>query len=136
VGDTVHLAIERGARRFTLSVTVAERPEDPERFSFMVTPEKNLVAKLGILAVELDESVRKMLPKRRRADGVVVAARAGSASLEEAPLPGDVICALNSVSVRSLSELRSAAERLKPGDAVVPQVERKGQLLYLASPVE
>ena len=136
VGDTVRLGVQRGAQKLTIEVSVAERPEDPDRFALMVTPEKNTVPRLGILAIELGDEVRALLPRLRGEDGVVVAARAGGGSLEEGPQPGDVIYALNGVSIRSLAELRSAADRLKTGDAVVLQVERRGQLLFLASHVE
>jgi S1-C subfamily serine protease len=102
----------------------------------MVTPEKNLVPRLGILAIELDDAVRRLLPSLRGEDGVVVAARAPGAFPEGGPLPGDVIYALNGVSIRGLAELRAAAERMKPGDAVVLQVERKGQLHFAAFRLE
>lgn len=136
VGDTVKLGVQRGAQKLAIEVSVVERPEDPDRFEPMVTPEKNTVPRLGILAIELDDEVRALLPRLRGEDGVVVAARAGGGSLEDGPQPGDVIYSLNGVSVRSLAELRSAADRLKTGDAVVLQVERRGQLLFLASHVE
>ncbi len=136
VGDTVKLGVQRGGQKLAIEVSVVERPEDPDRFELMVTPEKNTVPRLGILAIELDDEVRALLPRLRGEDGVVVAARAGGGSLEDGPQPGDVIYSLNGVSVRSLAELRSAADRLKTGDAVVLQVERRGQLLFLASHVE
>ena len=136
VAEAVKLEILRGGQKQTVEVTVMERPEDPDRFQFMVTPEKNLVPRLGILAIELDDSVRKLLPALRGEDGVVVAARAPGISAEGGPLAGDVIYALNGVSIRGLGELRTAAESMKPGDAVVLQVERKGQLHLVAFRVE
>ncbi len=41
----------------------------------MVNPEDNLVTKLGILAIELNEKVADMLPELRHEYGLVVAAR-------------------------------------------------------------
>jgi serine protease Do len=136
VGDAVTLEVLRGAQKLTVEVAVMERPEDPDRFQFMVTPEKNLVPRLGILAIELDDAVRRLLPALRGEDGVVVAARAPGVAPEGGPLPGDVIYALNGITIRGLGELRVAAERMKSGDAVVLQVERKGQLRFLAFRVE
>jgi S1-C subfamily serine protease len=46
--------------------------------------------------------------------------------------PGDVIHAVDSVSVASLSELRRAAKDMKAGDAVVVQIERDGLFHYVA----
>ncbi len=136
VGDTVKLDIQRGSQKLAIEVNVVERTEDPGRFEVLVTPDKNLVPRLGILAIELDSDVRALLPKLRGEDGVVVAALTGGGSLEDGPQPEDVIYAFNGVTIRSLAELRTAAEKLKSGDPVVLQVERKGHLLFLASLVD
>ena len=82
-----------------------------------------------------DDEVAKLLPKLRGTEGILVAARAREGT-EEDLLPGDVIYAINGVSVRSLSELRTVVDRTKRGEALVFQVERKGQLLYLTQEVE
>ena len=50
--------------------------------------------------------------------------------------PGDLIHALNGASIKSVGELRPAVERLKVGDAAVLQVERDGELLYIAIRIE
>ena len=55
---------------------MVERPGDPDRFASQVTPEKNLIPRLGILGIELDDEVRKALPGLRGEAGVLVAARA------------------------------------------------------------
>jgi S1-C subfamily serine protease len=47
-----------------------------------------------------------------------------------------VIYAINGVSIRGLAELRSAVDKLAQGDAIVVQVERGGQLRYLAFEIE
>lgn len=136
LGETVDLEVLRDRQRRALSVVVTERPEDSDRFGSLVTPERNLVPRLGILGIELDADVVKLLPQIRGVEGVVVAARTGTAAPEGGPLPGDVIYALNGVSVRGLAELRSAAAKLKTGDPVVLQVERKGQLHFLSFEAE
>jgi len=46
--------------------------------------------------------------------------------------PGDVIHALNGKAVGSVAELKAAADRLKPNDAAVLQIERDGGLMYVA----
>jgi S1-C subfamily serine protease len=49
---------------------------------------------------------------------------------------GDVIYAVNRKPVTRLGELRTMIEGFKPGDPVVLQLERRGELLYLAFTVE
>ena len=134
-GTTVTVTVLRDGQRREVPVVVGEKPEDPERFVALVDAERNLIPRLGVLAVELDDETRKLLPKLRGPDGVLVAARAregGEADLAS----GDVIYAINGVSIRSLAELRTAVERTKRGDVLAFQVERKGHLQYLTQEVE
>jgi len=135
VGDTVTLGVRRGDVTLSLPVPVVERLEDPNRFAGLVTPERNLIPRLGILGIEIDASVARLLPSLRGEDGVVVASRAALAP-PDGPEAGDVIYSVNGVSIRGLSELRSAVAKLKEGDAIVLQVERGGQLRYLALEID
>jgi serine protease Do len=134
-GTTVNLTILRDGQPKEIPVVVGEKEEDPERFVALVDAEKNLIPRLGVLAMELDDDTRKILPKLRRDDGILVAARVREGT-EEDLTPGDVIYAINGVSVRSLSELRTVVERSKRGETLAFQVERKGHLLYLTQEVE
>jgi serine protease Do len=135
VGDVVSLGVRRDGATLNLSVPVVERSEDPDRFAGLVTPERNLIPRLGILGIEVDASLLKLLPTLRGEDGVVVASRAAFAS-PDGPEPGDVIYALNGVSIRGLAELRSALDKVPKGDAIVLQVERNGQLRFLAFEID
>jgi len=47
VGDHVILEIQRGEIDKIIKVEIRERPNDPGRFSDMVSPERNLIPKLG-----------------------------------------------------------------------------------------
>jgi S1-C subfamily serine protease len=49
---------------------------------------------------------------------------------------GDVIHSLNRTLVESVEQLRSAMAQLKPGQAAVLQIERRGQFQYLAFEVK
>ena len=136
-GETVTLSVRRGQQSLDVPVQVVERPEDPDRFLSLVTPERNLVPRLGVLALELDDDLRRTLGPLRGAEGVLVAARSGgSPGAEDDLRPGDVIYAVNGVSVRGLAELRSAVTRVAPGDALVLHVERAGKLVYVAVETE
>jgi serine protease Do len=131
-GDTVTLSVRRGPLSLEVPVRVVERPEDPDRFLTLVSPEKNLVPRLGVLAVELDDDLRRSVGPLRGHDGVLVAARSGDLPGTDDDLrPGDVVYAVNGVSVKGLAELRSAVTRPSPGEPLVLHVERAGRLLYV-----
>jgi serine protease Do len=136
-GETVTLSVRRGAESLDVPVQVVERPEDPDRFLSLVTPERNLVPRLGVLALELDDDLRRALGSLRGPEGVLVAARAGGAPGTDDDLrAGDVVRAVNGVSVRGLAELRSAVGRPAPGEPVVLHVERGGKLIYVVVETE
>jgi serine protease Do len=137
LGDVVTLEAVRNGGRLRFEVTVLERPKDPDRFTSLVTPERNLVPRLGVLALELDEDLLRMAGPLRGREGVLVAARAGGGSGSEDDLrPGDVIYAVDGVSVRGLGELRQAVGRPAKGEALVFHVEREGQLVYVVVEIE
>jgi len=116
---------------------VLERPQDPDRILSQVSGEKNLVAKLGILAVDLNEQVTPLLPSLRKLSGVVVAGVVTEiASQADSFAPGDVIYTVNNANVRSLEELKTAVESVKSGEPVAIQVERLGQLRFLLFEIE
>jgi serine protease Do len=136
-GQPVTLDVLRGADRLTLRVEVSERPGDPERFAALVTPERNVVAPLGILAVDVDEGLLRLLPPLRAQAGVLVASAAPDAPAWRDPLlPGDVIYTLNQEPVPTLVRLRELLAARPAGRPVVLHVERAGELRYLAFELE
>jgi serine protease Do len=137
VGDKVSLEVLRGTDRMTMDVAVTAQDDDPQRFADLVNPEKNLIPKLGILGVEINRKLAPMLPDLRKQYGIVVAARAAeSEGLDVDLRPGDVIYAINNEPTSTIAALSGALGQLKSGDAVVLQVERDGQLTYVAFEME
>ncbi|UCF19213.1 MAG: trypsin-like peptidase domain-containing protein [Gemmatimonadota bacterium] len=133
VGSTVTLDVLRGQERLSVPVVVVERSDDINRFFPMVSPDQNLVPRLGMLGIELRPEIAAMIPGLRSQSGVVVAARAPDAVYGRVALaPGDVIVSVNGQAVANLGQLRAAIDRMKPSDSVVLQVERRGQLQFLA----
>jgi len=129
-GGSVSLDVLRGAQRLTYVVTVAERLGDPERFADRVSPERNSVPRLGVLALDLDDTIAQMLPPLRARAGVVVATADGRSGPDPL-LPGDVIYSINQEPVSGVERLRAVLAQLKPGSPVVLQVERGGELRFL-----
>jgi len=102
-----------------------------------VDPDQSLVARLGILAVDLNDQLRSAVGNLRISSGVVVIARAANLIGPESGLKsGDVIHSVNKTPVDSLESLRAALNDLKANAAVVLQVERDGQLQWLAFEME
>jgi len=134
-GGSVSLEVLRGAQRLSFVVPVAERPGDPERLADRVSRERNTVERLGVLALDLDEEVVRMLPPLRGGAGAVVATAAGRADPD--PLrPGDVIYSVNQEPVAGVEALRAALARIKPGASAVLQVERGGELRFVVLDLE
>jgi len=135
--DTVaSLELVRGADRLVLKVPVIERPDDPDRYLSLVDPKKNLVPQLDILGVDLPDEPAPGQSRRRLDGGILVAAASGDATTPDRFLPGDVIHAVNRTFVLRLVDLRDAVADLKDGDPVVVQIERQGQLMFVAFEVD
>jgi serine protease Do len=138
VGELVSLEFLRDGQPLKVSVAVTERRDPLAGLSAPGDLRQNLVARLGVLGVDLDEQIAATLPVLRVPSGVVVASTvAGALDAREGGLAvGDVIYAINRKPIMGLTDLRAALDGLKAGDAVVLQLERRGQLMYLAFTVE
>jgi serine protease Do len=135
-GDISTIEVLRDSAATKIPVAVAEREGDRSRLSEMVAPERNLVERLGILALDLDQTLMGMIGGLRLPGGVLVAARALSASAHYGLEPADVILAVNGTPVPALADLRRLIARLPDNAPCVLQVQREGQLLYLAFELE
>jgi serine protease Do len=130
-GDRVKLQVLRGTEKTQVEIPVGMRQHSVDLLADLVDPEKNLVSKLGILGIEIDEKISRMLPGLRQASGVIVAAKvAGFGEGENSLAVGDVVHGLNGTPVISLDFLRSTLDAIKPDSPVVLQIEREGILMY------
>ncbi len=135
-GDVATLEVLRGAERLTMPVAVANRDDDPLRFADMVSPERNVIERLGVLALDVTPSLADALGGLRLKGGVAVAARAMNAAAEYGLEPGDVIYSVNGTPVNALAELRSIVGRLPANAACTLQIQRQGQLLFVSFEIE
>ncbi len=137
IGDRITLEIRRGSELLTARVTVIERADKGAQFSDLVSPGKNLVPELGILCLDIDDKIRGMLPNPRRDFGVVVAARsADTPYFSDGLRASDIIYTMNRTRIIDVKTLREEAAQLQPGDAVVCQVERNGQLMFVTFEID
>ncbi len=132
-GDHVKIGVTRGAESFIADVTVTERSHDFDRLSDLIDPAKSLIARLGILGVDITEDNAALAASLRVPSGVVVVGRTREDPGSEAGLQtGDAIHGINGTAVTSLEQLRSSVDSLRSRSAVVLQVERNGQMTFLA----
>jgi serine protease Do len=129
----VVLGVLRGSSESSVSVDVV--PVSTYLTFPTETPRLELkpIDRLGILVVEVDDLVALLLRSLRIPSGVVVAAR--SEHWYGPPLilaPGDVIHSINGTAVLKVDGLVSALKEIEPGQAIVLQVERDGQLTFIA----
>src|SRR5919109_332729 len=100
-GDAVSLEILRDGQTTKIPVAMTERRDPFAGLSASIDPRQNLVPRLGILGVDLDQRIMELLPVERVRSGVVVASTvAGALDAQEGGLTiGDVICAVNRVPI-------------------------------------
>ena len=132
LSDLVKVTVLREGQKIDYTIPVIERDDDPQRFADMVNPDDNLVSKLGILGIEINEKLSAMLPELRHEYGIVVAARAPNPPYTGGALEvGDVIYEFDRTPIVTVKALRSALDTLKSGDSAVLQIERSGKLMYI-----
>jgi serine protease Do len=130
--DKLAITVKRNDKVLSFSLTVIERPDDPQRFADMVDPEKNIIPQLGILVIPVEEKIKELLPELRRGYGLLIAADSGDAPYSgEALHVGDVIYEVNQAPAVSIRAVTSTLEPLKSGDPVVLEIERSGTLMYV-----
>jgi serine protease Do len=135
--EVLQLEVLRGTERKTLFIPAVEMKDPMDSLSDLVNSRENLVSRLGILALSLNDELRSMVGTLRNPSGVVVVARVANFMSSETGLEtGDLIHSVNQVPVDSLSALRAALNQIKPHDSVVLQVEREGGFQWLAFDME
>jgi serine protease Do len=135
--EVLKLVILRGTERKTLFVPVLEMKDAMDALPDLANPRDNLVSRLGILGLDLNDELRSMLGTLRNSSGVVVVARVADFLSSASGLQtGDVIHSVNQISIDSLTSLRATLRQIKPHDPVVLQVERGGGLQWLAFEME
>jgi serine protease Do len=133
--EKITLGILRGQEFLNIDVPVIDSVDDPERFADLVTPENNLISRLGILVIAIDKKLEQMVPDLRNPYGLIVAAGTASDIESGAQLqPGDVIYALDGTPMATIDAFKKRLDEFKTGSSIVLQIERSGHLMYV--PIE
>ncbi|HET9786396.1 MAG TPA: PDZ domain-containing protein, partial [Pyrinomonadaceae bacterium] len=130
--DNVQLVALRGASQQTFSVPAVEVKSEFDNVASMADAEKNLVAPLGVVGIEIDQRILSVAKGLRGSYGIIVAARAAGATAEVPLAVGDVIRDLNGKPMNTLETLRSSLRTLPNGAPITLQIQREGRLMYLA----
>jgi S1-C subfamily serine protease len=133
----LRLEVLRGKDKLTLFIPAIEHRDQMDELFDAADPEKNLIPRIGIIAVDLTPDLISKVGDLRMKSGVVVLGRAADLILPDTGLQtGDVIHSLNTTPIPDTAALREAIQKLKTGDAVVLQVERSDGLTYLSFEME
>jgi serine protease Do len=136
-GEKVRLNVQRGQEIISITGTVDGHSAPANPLSIVGTLEDNLVSRLGIFCIEIDQKVADAIPGLRTQYGLVVVARSSESQSTFLDFkPGDVIHELNNLPISSLDLFRERISQFHRGDAVALQIERHGVLRYTAFEIE
>jgi serine protease Do len=131
-GERIKLGVLRGTEKRSFDVLLVERPHDVDQLAGLADPVKNLVSKLGIVAIEIDSRIAANLAGLRITSGVIVVAKSAESNVDVSLATGDVIHALNGAPVETIRGLRSSLDQLGANTPAVLQIERDGKLIFVA----
>jgi serine protease Do len=136
-GEKVKLNVQRGEEIFSMTAKVDGYSSPVNPLAIAGTLENNLVSRLGIFCIEIDQKVAKAMPDLRTQYGLVVVARSSESQSTSLDFrPGDVIHELNNLPIASLGLFRERIDEFHRGDAVALQIERRGQIRYMAFEIQ
>jgi len=134
-GTRMELGIVREGRRLTIPVEVRDRQTPTSRILASVR-KRNLIRQLGIFVTDMDKDLSAELDQTRGKGGVLVAAAlVETPALGENLEVGDIIYRINRQRATSSERLRELLDAMKTGDPVAFQVERDGQLRFVATEI-
>ena len=135
--QVLELEILRGDRKKTLYIPAIEHRDHMDQLFDAADAGRDIVPRLGILAIDFTGELRSQIGTLRIPSGVVVLGRAADLILPDTGLQtGDVIHAINTTPIPDMATLRAAVLSLKTGDPVVIQVERSDGLTYLSFEID
>jgi serine protease Do len=133
----VKIDVLRGAEKLSFDIPAILLRDRMDQLADLPATMKSHVGPLGILALDFNDETRSLIADVRIGSGVIVIGQApGLNSVNTGLRAGDVIHSLNRTPVESIEQLKSAVAQLKPGDAAVLRIERRGQFQYLAFEME
>jgi len=134
--EAVRMEILRGNEKILLEVPALQYQDKTDQLADFIDP-NNRIGRLGIYVMKFDDRLRAAMPDVRIPSGVVVLGQSLDVNALSGELhAGDIIHTVNQLPIQSVEQLRSALRQLKPGDPLILQIERQGQLQYIDSEME
>ncbi|MCC6347661.1 MAG: DegQ family serine endoprotease [Nitrospirales bacterium] len=135
IGSPVEVKILRKDREIAATVTIAELPSEAAETALSSPqnpePEENVLS--GIAVVDLNRSIARQLGIDKDEKGVVIVRVEPGSSAEDAGIKkGDVIQEIDRQRINNLNDFNRIVSRVKPDDAVLLFVNRKGKRFYAA----
>jgi serine protease Do len=129
--ENLKLEVLRGRQKLSVVVPAKRRKDEGYDLADFIDP-RNVIDGLGVFMVDLDDRLRSPL-HTRNSSGVVVIARSPGLNTYTSDLRAlDVVYQINQQTVESVQQLRSLLQPMRQGQPVVLQIERAGQLRYIA----
>jgi serine protease Do len=143
-GTTVDMVVWRDGKKKTLSVTVAEMPEDIDQPNQVADGgEDNLdddtLDALGMTMITMTDDMRDRFNIPEEATGVIVAqVRRDSDAASKGLRRGDLIVRISGRDIESLADLREGIEQAEDNDksAVLLQINRGGNFRFVPVKLE
>ncbi len=131
INEPAKVEILRDGERQTLSIRIAQLPEEPHRTarSRSGAPSEQVSNPLGISVGELSEEQRS---ERQLAGGVVVEQLRDGAARAAGLREGDIIVKLNNQSIENRRQFAEIVATLESGKSVAVLVEREDGPIFLA----
>jgi serine protease Do len=130
--EDLKLEVLRGPQRISMVVPAMQHRDEGYDLADFIDP-RNVMEGLGVFMVDLDDRLRRPLSATRKSSGALVIARSPGLNVYTSELrPGDILYEINHQSVGSVQQVRAALQPMRPGQAVVLQIERAGQMQYIA----
>jgi serine protease Do len=134
--QVLKIDVLRGAQKLSFNVRAILVRDSMDQLTDIADPMKSHIEALGFFGLDFDNGLRSLPDVRIRSGVIVVGLPPGFNSVNTGLRVGDVVHSLNRTPVESVEQLRLAVAQLKPGHAAVLQIERRGQLQYLAFEME
>jgi serine protease Do len=136
-GNRLRIGFLRGRETLSTEIVVGDRVDHLDRLRDDLDPQKNLVTRLGVLGLSVDDAVSSLLPDLRLPYGVIVLGRSQRTRAVDIPLStGDVIHMVNSRVISTFADLNVVLNALEPQTAVALQIERGARLMFVSFMLE
>ena len=129
-GEEVSLSVVRRASRLHFALSLLPASEKLETANRSAMSTVNLVSKLGVFCSSLSSHSQQAVENFRSRRGVLVEEHSGERQ-QTLLAPGDVIRSVNLRPVYTVRDLEDVLDHTSPTRAIVLQVERESQFLFI-----